>query len=273
MAKGRMLQNRISKSHKLASLSSDTVRLLYTWMLSHLDVNGSFYADPIMVNNLVFTRLGHSVKTISSALDELDAAGLIVRFQVDGEVYLNYPDFQDKQPKLYPEREGEPDIPKVTHELIMINATTTQSQYKIKESKIKESKSSNAGFDEFYKIYPKKVNKKEAIAAWNKSTTLPPLETIIKAVEKQKKSDQWLKDNGQYIPNPSTWINKERWTDELSYGGNNNGNSGNGKGTPWIQPREHKPEPRPEVSDSGGTQIKNLLGSFYNKNPDHPDQT
>ena len=33
MAKGRMLQNRISKSNKIASLSSDTVRLLYTCLL------------------------------------------------------------------------------------------------------------------------------------------------------------------------------------------------------------------------------------------------
>jgi hypothetical protein len=99
MAKGRMLQNRISKSQKLAALSSDTARLLYTWMLSHLDCNGNFYADPVMVNNLVFTRLGHSVKIVSAILDELEAAGLIVRYKCGDETYLNYPDFFDKHPK------------------------------------------------------------------------------------------------------------------------------------------------------------------------------
>ena len=81
-----MLQNRISKSRKMASLSGDTVRLLYTWMLSHLDVNGNFYADPIMVNNLVFTRLGHSVKIITSALNELEEKGLIIRYKINGDV-------------------------------------------------------------------------------------------------------------------------------------------------------------------------------------------
>ena len=121
-----MLQNRISKSNKIASLSSDTVRLLYTWLLSHLDVNGNFYADPVMVNNLVFTRLGHSIKTVSSALDELTEKGLIVRYQVNGEIYLNYPDFFEKQPKLNPDREGTPDIPNITPESILINSRVTQ---------------------------------------------------------------------------------------------------------------------------------------------------
>jgi len=229
MAKGRMLQNRISKSNKIASLSSDTVRLLYTWLLSHLDVNGNFYADPVMVNNLVFTRLGHSIKTVTSALDELSDKGLIVRYTINNEVYLNYPDFLEKQPKLKPEREGTPDIPKLTQESLMTNSGVTQTQDKIK---IREDKTkitsilSNAGFDDFWKSYPKKVNKKEAQAVWNKSK-LPSLEIIISALGKQKQSDQWLRDNGTYIPYPSTWLNREQWNDELPTGGNNAGTTTN----------------------------------------------
>lgn len=37
---------------------------------------------------------------------------------------------------------------------------------------------------------------------------------MITALEKQKQSKQWLKDNGQYIPNPTTWLNQKRWEDE-----------------------------------------------------------
>ena len=213
-----MLQNRISKSNKLASLSSDTVRLLYTWMLSHLDINGNFYADPVMVNNLVFTRLGHPVRIVANALDELASIGLIIRYEVDGDTYLNYPDFQDKQPKLHPEREGNPDIPNITHESLLSNSGVTQPQIKLKEIKLKEKKCSREGFDEFWKAYPKKVNKKEAQDKYNKIEI--PLPVLLSAIEKQKRSDQWLKDGGQYIPYPSTWLNQERWNDELTYGGN-----------------------------------------------------
>ena len=259
MAKGRMLQNRISKSHKLASLSSDTVRLLYTWMLSHLDINGSFYADPVMVNNLVFTRLGHPVKIVAAALDELDQVGLIVRFKIDDEVYLNYPDFDEKQPKLYPEREGNPDIPKLTPASIIINSCVTQTQSKVKEIKVKESKV-NADFDIFYKAYPKKVNKKEAIAAWNKAT-LPCIGIILSAIERQKKSDQWINDNGKYIPYPASWINKERWDDELTHGGNGNGT---GQRINDARPgaKEWKPETRPENSSHSISQVAGLVQNF-----------
>jgi hypothetical protein len=219
MAKGRMLQNRISKSNKIASLSSDTVRLLYTWLLSHLDVNGNFYADPTMVNNLVFTRLGHSIKTVSSALDELADKELIVRYQIDGEVYLNYPDFLEKQPRLNPDREGTPDIPNITPSSLLSNSGVTPTQYKIREDKISKDKPMKEGFEDFWKAYPKKVNKKEATSSYNKIKV--SLDTLLKAIEKQKKSDQWLKDGGQFIPYPSTWLNQERWNDELTFGGNN----------------------------------------------------
>ena len=38
---------------------------------------------------------------------------------------------------------------------------------------------------------------------------------IMAAVAAQKESEQWTKDNGQFIPNPTTWLNQERWEDDL----------------------------------------------------------
>jgi hypothetical protein len=163
-----------------------------------------------MVNNLVFTRLGHSVKIVSSGLDELAEKGLIVRYQVNGEIYLKYPDFIEKQPSLHPAREGIPDIPDLDENSLMINSCVTHTQIKVKESKRKES---NDGFDIFWNSYPRKVNKREAIEKWNKAK-LPNIEIILKAFEEQKNTDQWQKDNGKFIPHPTTWINNERWNDE-----------------------------------------------------------
>lgn len=148
MAKGRMLQNRISKSRRVNALESDTARLLYTWMLSHLDVNGCFYADPQLVKNIVFPRLKHTVKKIQSCLDELNEAGLIILYENDKERYLYYPDFKEKQTNLYPDREGKPDIPKPTTNLLQTNykstpAETKGNEKKGKESNISETKSSS----------------------------------------------------------------------------------------------------------------------------------
>lgn len=232
MAKGRMLQKRISTSNKMTMLSSDTTRLLYTWLLAHLDVNGNFYADPVMVNNLVFTRLGHSAKTVAAGLDELASVGLIVRYRVDGEMYLNFPDFHEKQPRLNPDREGNSDIPNVTPESLVNNSGVTpeplkqqKTQYKIKIREDKDNISLKEGFDEFWKSYPRKVNKKEAMTSWNKAN-IPSLTEILKAIAKQKTSDQWLEQGGRFIPYPASWLNGEKWTDELISGGNINANTG-----------------------------------------------
>lgn len=70
-------------------------------------------------------------------------------------------------------------------------------------------------FEEFYKYYPKKLGKAAAEKAWNKLKVEDDLfKTIISSLEKQKQSDNWKKDNGQFIPFPATWLNGKRWEDE-----------------------------------------------------------
>ena len=69
-------------------------------------------------------------------------------------------------------------------------------------------------FDMFWIAYPKKVGKEAARKAWAKAN--PELALVLNALEWQKVSPQWFKNNGQYIPNPSTWINQHRWEDEQS---------------------------------------------------------
>lgn len=41
----------------------------------------------------------------------------------------------------------------------------------------------------------------------------PVQEKILAAVQAAKRSDQWTKDGGQFIPHPATWINQGRWDD------------------------------------------------------------
>ena len=71
-------------------------------------------------------------------------------------------------------------------------------------------------FDEFWKLYPKKKDKANTRKKWLKLKPDDELfETIISALKKQMQSEQWQKNNGQYIPYPTTWINGRRWEDEI----------------------------------------------------------
>jgi len=122
MPAGRIVLKVISESRKLAELKTDGARLLYTWLIPHVDINGCFSGDAEVIKGKVFTRLRKSVKTIESYLEELDQIGLIVRYETNGDQFLIIPDFKEKQPKLIAEREAKPSIPLPTHEQLARNS-------------------------------------------------------------------------------------------------------------------------------------------------------
>lgn len=70
-------------------------------------------------------------------------------------------------------------------------------------------------FAEFWKAYPKKVGKASCLKAWKKLKPTTELhDHIMTALEAQKRSEQWQREGGRYIPNPLTWLNQGRWDDE-----------------------------------------------------------
>lgn len=70
-------------------------------------------------------------------------------------------------------------------------------------------------FNEFWTAYPKKVGKKAAWAAWKKVKPDAELfDKIMTAIGKARVTEQWTKENGRFIPNPTTWLNQGRWDDE-----------------------------------------------------------
>ena len=77
----------------------------------------------------------------------------------------------------------------------------------------KGAKRSDAEFEIFWSAYPTKVGKQPARKAFDKVKV--PVKTLVDAIERQKCSSQWSKDGGQYIPNPATWLNQQRWEDIL----------------------------------------------------------
>lgn len=70
-------------------------------------------------------------------------------------------------------------------------------------------------FDQFWQAYPKHVAKKPARRAWDKlHVDADLLAKILAALAWQKRTDDWQRDGGRYIPNPATWLNGGRWEDE-----------------------------------------------------------
>lgn len=76
---------------------------------------------------------------------------------------------------------------------------------------------SGPDFDRFWSGYPRKVDKDKARRAWKRlKVTDALLETILAGLERDKRSPQWVKDSGQFIPYPATWLNNRRWEAEAA---------------------------------------------------------
>jgi hypothetical protein len=77
------------------------------------------------------------------------------------------------------------------------------------------SKKQKEQFATFWNSYPKKKSKGQAEKTWVKIAPDDDLFLEIMAgLERAKKSKDWTKDDGQYIPYPSTWLNAKGWEDE-----------------------------------------------------------
>lgn len=72
-----------------------------------------------------------------------------------------------------------------------------------------------AAFDEWWAAYPKKVGKQTAIRAWRRIKGKPPIKAMLEKLAEQIESEEWTKEGGMYILNPTRYLNHRRWEDEV----------------------------------------------------------
>lgn len=108
---------------------------------------------------------------------------------------------QMESPKM-----GKP-IPETTQRLPKTTTTLVQKE---------AEKLQTDQFLQFWAAYPKKQDRAKALRTWMKIKMNADLyQTILTALETQKKGIQWQKNGGQFIPLATTWLNGQRWTDEV----------------------------------------------------------
>ncbi len=108
-------------------------------------------------------------------------------------------------------------VPNQTKEIPPSESSNELSSPQGEAAKVKKKPKSQAteSFATFWKAYPKKVAKAEALKAWAKIEDVDAkLSDILAGLERAKRSQQWMKDGGQFIPYPATWLNQMRWEDE-----------------------------------------------------------
>jgi hypothetical protein len=127
--------------------------------------------------------LEHALTKLSHWLERADIAVISDRYQLDA-----------------PERAGE---------------ETEESRGETEDCSPSASESADDGFATFWREYPRKVAKPQALKAWKKIKPASHIfADLMAGLERQKAGEQWQKDGGQFIPHPATWLNARRWEDE-----------------------------------------------------------
>lgn len=218
------MPNRIIKDSIRTSKSVNTMTdfqfRLWTYLLTYVDDYGRGSADPELLKGFVFPRRkGVTEATIEKALQDLANIGSILLYDVDGESYFCFPNWADhqriqtKKSRFPSPDDGTLKKSTVSHGESPSESNPIQSESKYKSESETESDVRTA-FDKFWSAYPRKAgSKQKAFEAFKKADV--SLDILLAAIESQKQSAQWSKDNGQFIPHPTTWLNGKRWEDQL----------------------------------------------------------
>ena len=78
------------------------------------------------------------------------------------------------------------------------------------------------GFNKFWAAYPRKAGKQAAYTAFvslfrstAKGKRRELFVNLMKGLSSQRTSYDWNKENGKFIPHPTTWLHQRRWEDQL----------------------------------------------------------
>ena len=75
------------------------------------------------------------------------------------------------------------------------------------------------GFTAFWAAWPshpRKVGKSKCLALWRRARLENRHQVIVASVLEHTRCPQWVRDQGQFIPEPLTWLNKEGWMAPLT---------------------------------------------------------
>ena len=233
----RILKESICCSENIDQLSPFQETFFYR-LIVNCDDYGRMDARPKVLSSRLFPLKDIKQSQIIDALKALSSAELIILYEKDGHQFIQmktwdhhqtirakkskYPALDDGCVQLQANdfrcKQMNSDESKCPRNPIQSNPIRIQSESESNPNLSTQRTSAldtDTDFNAFWSEYPKKVKKPDAVKAWKK---LPPSvrpSDVIDGVKRWKKSEQWTRDGGRFIPNPATWLNNQQWNDDV----------------------------------------------------------
>lgn len=177
---------------------------------------------------------GCAVQKLNPILRRLIEKGRLITFEEEGRVYISDSAFEAERltvkgaPKT---RSGRGEVGEKSGEVGEKSEKPTSSKdeneqnqkpaplEKRREEK-KETPKPPRGlfgddFETFWAAYPRKVGKPQAVKAFDKAIKRTDIRAMIAGLQRCQSSLDWTKREGQFIPHPTTWLNRDGWNDVL----------------------------------------------------------
>lgn len=236
MARIRSMKPEYFADEDLASTTSRDARLLYPGLWCLADEHGRVRGNPNFLKGAVFAYDDDlDAAAVDRLVDELIAAGKVVRYRVGNSTYLYLPRLSTHQrlePEKVPSRlpspmdsDAHPALPATTVRADESEKFSDESARGADESALMQvagSKEQVAGsrlqgavadelFAEFWAAYPSTASKGAARTAWAKAIKKADPRQIIAAAYAYREDPT---RTPQYTKHGSTWLNQECWTEE-----------------------------------------------------------
>lgn len=224
--RARNLKPGFFQNEQLAELPIEA-RLLFAGLWCMADREGRLEDRPKRIKMAIFPA---DMIDVEPLLRGLADQKLIVRYLVGGVAYLWIPRFMEHQnPHPHERASVIPPCPaeQMFHDepkAVTCNDMSRQSNTLVLSSRADslnpESSISDRErdrFAEFWLAYPRKLQKAAAKRTWARKKLDSQADHILAHLAERVRSDaQWLRDGGQFIPYPATWLNADGWLDEYT---------------------------------------------------------
>lgn len=215
MARIRTIKPEFPQSESMGRVSREC-RLCFILLFTLADDAGRLRGSSRMLASLLYPYDDDAKKYIDTWLSDLHKEGCIVRYEIDGDQYIQINKWLQHQKIDRPSESKIPAFDESSRILANdIEDTRNNMLYQGKDQGKERSSSDDAEFDLFWIAYPKKVGKPAALKAF-RTAKIKNIQNVIEDIATRTYSDDWTKNGGQFIPHPSTYLNQRRWDDESS---------------------------------------------------------
>lgn len=201
---------------------SPNARDLFIRLLNKADDFGLFFADARRLRPLLFPLLLNDVREadLQRWTAECGKAGLVRLYEVEGRHYLQVMKWRQRLRNKFskypappwglgpPPDDGHLSDNRTADDSHPRTETNTDTEAQTKGGELAE------GFKRFWEDYPathRKADRMKCLSHWRTHGIEEGSADVLKSLAAWKKSRDWTKDDGQYIPAPLVWLRKSPW--------------------------------------------------------------